>query len=187
MNDQIVPAPLVGTHVTAIERHRGHIGRGGMRHVPQTPHACTSSSPRAVPAQNGAEVTSSRSGSRNPVDASSVMPSPFPLSALRAGPVGPRSAIAGRVRDGGHLAHRRKRTAEVGTPSPLVTSEHEASATWLVDVPRIWRTPSSTRLNPCTYASDMPPPAVLVGSRPFGHSSAPSSVNAPPSPRSQNP
>src|SRR3954469_3565305 len=69
MNDQNVPAPLggtpgeaiegrrVGTHVTAIERQRGHIGRGGMRHVPQSVHACTSSSPRAVPSQNGADVS----------------------------------------------------------------------------------------------------------------------------------
>ena len=55
------------------------------------------------------------------------------------------------------------------------------------DVPRIWRTPSRTRLKPCTYASDMPPPDVFTGSRPFGHSMLPSSVNGPPSPRSQKP
>src|SRR5205823_5900277 len=38
----------------------------------------------------------------------------------------------------------------VGTPSPLVTRQQSARSTWLVDVPRICRTPSSTRLKPCT-------------------------------------
>src|SRR5262249_35930669 len=87
------------------------------------------------------------------------------------------------------LLHRylRSSTALVGTPSPLVTRQLSASTTCDVEVPRIWRTPSSTRLNPCTYASDMPPPDVLAGSRPSGHSSAPFSVNAAPSPRLQNP
>src|SRR3954466_5270438 len=77
------------------------------------------------------------------------------------------------------------RSALVGTPSPLVTSDVSAPSTWLVDVPLIWRTPSTMRLKPCTYASDMPPPDVLVGRRPLGHSRAPSLVKSPPSPRLQ--
>ena len=77
--------------------------------------------------------------------------------------------------------------ALVGTPSPLDTKLTSQFSTWLVDVPRICFTPSSTRLKPCTYASDMPPPDVFVGSRPSGHSSAPSLVNSAPSPRSQKP
>src|SRR5262245_14222520 len=85
------------------------------------------------------------------------------------------------------VLYLRKRSALVGTHSPLVTRLTSAPSTWLVEVPRIWRTPSSTRLNPCTYASDMPPPDVFVGRRPSGHSSAPSSVKAAPSPRPQNP
>ena len=70
MNDQIVPRPEVCSHRTAVERHTGHIGRGGMRHVPHEAQTCTSSSPRAVPAQNSAAVGSERSGSRNPVSTS---------------------------------------------------------------------------------------------------------------------
>src|SRR5438067_8240244 len=42
------------------------------------------------------------------------------------------------------------RRALVGTPSPLVTRDVSAPSTWLVDVPRIWRTPSTMRLKPCT-------------------------------------
>src|SRR5260221_8858818 len=80
-----------------------------------------------------------------------------------------------------------KRIDDVGTPSPLVTSDTSASCTCAVDVPRTWRTPSSPRLNPCTYAADMPPPDVFTGRRPSGHSMLPSSVNGPPSPRSQKP
>src|SRR4029453_9624595 len=93
----------------------------------------------------------------------------------------------GKQEVGFHGAYFRRRSALVGTPSPLVTRHVSAPSTWLVEVPRIWRTPSSTRLKPCTYASDMPPPDVLVGNRPSGHSSAPSSVNAAPSPRWQKP
>ena len=63
MYDQTRPRPLVGSHATSVDWQCGHIGRGGMRHFPHAPHACTSSSPRAVPSQNGAEVGSSRSGS----------------------------------------------------------------------------------------------------------------------------
>src|SRR5262245_50405915 len=33
-----------------------------------------------------------------------------------------------------------KTIADVGTPSPLVTSETSAPSTWHTDVPRIWRT-----------------------------------------------
>src|SRR5215207_3988705 len=153
MNDQIVPRPDVASQRNSSERHRGHIGRGGIRRSPQLLHVCTSSSPRAQPAQNSAASGSSTSGSRK--SASTV--------------------------------YLRSRSALVGTPSPLVTRHASAPSTWLVDVPRIWRTPSSTRLKPCTYASDIPPPDVLVGSRPSGHSSAPSSVKAAPSPRSQKP
>src|SRR6476620_7073246 len=96
MKDQIVPAPLAGTHVTAIDRQRGHIGRGGMRHAPHAPQVCTSSSPRAVPAQNGAEVSSSRSGSRKPV---SLITSP-PEENRRGGhALAAGDERAGRVRD----------------------------------------------------------------------------------------
>ena len=57
-----------------------------------------------------------------------------------------------------HLDHLSlvKMIAEVGTPSPLVTNDTSAPSTCDVEVPRIWRTPSSTRLKPCTYASDIP-------------------------------
>ncbi len=46
--------------------------------------------------------------------------------------------------------HRRNSTALVGTPSPLVTRQDSAPSTWAVEVPRHWRTPSSTRLKPWT-------------------------------------
>src|SRR2546423_11394677 len=184
MNDQIVPRPEVGSQRTSVERHPGHIGRGGIRHVPHAAQTCTSSSPRAVPAQNSAAVGSARSGSRKPVSmlivacslgsargsrASEADRSPAPSSharsARRGAPVRPKLTA--------HLLHHGsfvKRIALVGTPSPLVTRDTSAFSTWLVDVPRIWRTPSRTRLKPCTYASDIPPPDVFVGSRPFGHS-----------------
>src|SRR6185369_5883282 len=73
-------------------------------------------------------------------------------------------------------------SAPFGTPAPLVTSTDSQSATWQLDVPRSWRTPSQIRLKPCTYASDSDPPEVLVGRRPCGHSRLPSSANAPASP-----
>ena len=41
-------------------------------------------------------------------------------------------------------------TIMLGTPAPLVTSTDSQSATWQVEVPRIWRTPSQIRLKPCT-------------------------------------
>jgi hypothetical protein len=66
MNDQMRPRPDVGSHLTSIERHRGHIGRGGIRHVPHAPHAWTSSSPRAHPSQNSFDVGSERSGRSHP-------------------------------------------------------------------------------------------------------------------------
>ena len=46
------------------------------------------------------------------------------------------------------LAQRSR--ALVGTPSPEVTRQVWAPATWAVDVPRIWRTPSVIRLKPWT-------------------------------------
>ncbi len=61
--DQIVPRPLDATHSWSSDRQYGHIGRGGIRRRPQLEQVCTSSSPRAVPAQKGAAVSSSRSGS----------------------------------------------------------------------------------------------------------------------------
>src|SRR3954447_666262 len=111
------------------------------------------------------------------------------LTARTPGPELGRRRLLDVRKDPGSFHYRSpvKRMAEVGTPSPLVTSETFAPSTCDVLVPRIWRTPSRMRLNPCTYASDMPPPDVFVGRRPFGHSSAPSSVNGPPSPRSQKP
>src|SRR5260370_33731876 len=90
------------------------------------------------------------------------------------------------TRPGGHHGFRRS-SALVGTPSPLVTRQTEAPSTWLVEVPLIWRAPSVIRLMPCTYASLMPPPEVFTGKRPFGHSMAPSSAEAAPSPRLQKP
>src|SRR5262249_25127330 len=62
MNDQMRPRPVVFSHRTAVERHAGHIGRGGMRRAPQASHVCTRSSPRAHPAQNSFVVGSSTSG-----------------------------------------------------------------------------------------------------------------------------
>src|SRR5882724_9868695 len=73
MYDHTVPRPLVTIHVRSSELQRGHIGRGGCASFPHAPHCCTSSSPRAQPAQNGAEVSSSTSGRRNPL--SIVQPS----------------------------------------------------------------------------------------------------------------
>src|SRR6266550_3987318 len=64
MNDQIVPRPDVGSQRNSSERHRGHIGRGGIRRSPQLLHIWTSSSPRAQPDQNSAASGSSTSGSR---------------------------------------------------------------------------------------------------------------------------
>src|SRR4051812_4264635 len=69
-----------------------------------------------------------------------------------------------------------KMIAEVGTPSPEVTRDTSAPSTCAVEVPRICRTPSAIRLKPCTYASLMPAPLVLTGSRPPS-SMPPSSVN----------
>ena len=57
----------------------------------------------------------------------------------------------------------RSSSALVGTPSPLVTSETSAPSTCEQDSPLIWRAPSTIRLKPWTYASDMPPPLVFVG------------------------
>src|SRR5262245_2160845 len=110
------------------------------------------------------------------------------LSARGALPEGPGVLVVGLGEDPARFhGYLRSSTALVGTPSPLVTRQVAASFTCEVEVPRSWRTPSSTRLKPCTYASDMLPPDVLVGRRPSGHSSAPRSVNAAPSPRLQNP
>ena len=74
MNDQMRPRPDVGSQRTSIERQREHMGRGGMRFKPHDAQVCTSSSPRAQPSQNGADVGSSRSGSSHLV--STVSPGP---------------------------------------------------------------------------------------------------------------
>jgi len=74
MNDQTRPRPEVGSHRTSTEWQREHMGRGGMRRKPHEAQVCTSSSPRAQPSQNGAEVGSSRSGSSHFV--STVSPGP---------------------------------------------------------------------------------------------------------------
>src|SRR5450755_3701743 len=66
MNDQIVPRPVVGSHVTSVDRQFGHIGRGGIRRVPHDPQAWTSNSPRAQPNQNSFAIGSARSGSSQP-------------------------------------------------------------------------------------------------------------------------
>src|ERR1700730_13920437 len=137
MNDHTRPRPEVRSHFTAVDRQYEHIGRGGMRHLPHAPHACTSNSPRAHPNQNSLAVGSSRSGSNHPVST-------------------------------GHTSLTNS-IADVGTPSPDVTRDTSAPSTCEVELPRIWRTPSSTKLNPCTYASDIPPPEVFTGRRPLGH------------------
>src|SRR5262249_2075811 len=77
-------------------------------------------------------------------------------------------------------------TALVATPDAPVTSVALQPGTWFTDVPRIWRTPSRIKLNPCTYASESPPPDVSTGSAP-PTSMRPPSVNGPPSPRLQKP
>src|SRR2546430_6680801 len=86
----------------------------------------------------------------------------------------------------GHGHSARSTTALVATPEAPVTSVARQPGTWLTDVPRIWRTPSRIRLNPCTYASESPPPEVSTGSSPPS-SMRPPSVNGPPSPRRQKP
>ena len=53
MNDHTLPLPDVACHDTSVDWHAGHIGRGGNCVVPHAPHFWISSSPRAVPAQNG--------------------------------------------------------------------------------------------------------------------------------------
>ena len=65
MNDQTRPRPDVRSHLTSVERQYGHIGRGGMRHLPHALHACTNNSPRAHPNQNSLAVGSSRSGNNH--------------------------------------------------------------------------------------------------------------------------
>src|SRR2546427_770539 len=157
MTDQTRPRPEVGSHVASIERHTGHIGRVGKRRCPQFEQVWTTSSPRAHPSQKGAVSCASTSGSK--YVASIIVSS---------------------------VDYFRSKIADVGTPSPLVTRQHSASAIWFVDVPRIWRTPSRIRLKPCTYASDSPPPEVRTGSAPPS-SRRPPSVNGPPSPRLQKP
>ena len=62
MKDQTRPRPDVTSHRTSIDRHREHMGRGGMRRRPHDAHVCTSSSPRAQPCQNAALVGSDTSG-----------------------------------------------------------------------------------------------------------------------------
>ncbi len=56
-------ARSIASQVWSSDRQTGHIGRGGIRRWPHDAQVCTSSSPRAVPSQNGAEISSSRSGS----------------------------------------------------------------------------------------------------------------------------
>src|SRR5205823_9446441 len=48
------------------------------------------------------------------------------------------------------MDYLRSNSALVGTPSPDVTRQVSAPGTCAVDVPRICRTPSTMRLNPCT-------------------------------------
>ena len=75
MNDQTRPRPEVGSQCTSIDRQRAHMGRGGIRRRPHDEQVCTSSSPRAQPSQNGADVGSSRSGSSHLVSTISGGPS----------------------------------------------------------------------------------------------------------------
>ena len=83
-----------------------------------------------------------------------------------------------------------RRAAELNLVTAVVSDKDVlATATDAVGLP------SNTRLHDFAiyvdesvyHASDIPPPDVFVGSRPFGHSSPPSSVNGPPSPRAQKP
>src|SRR4029077_5859455 len=74
-NDHTVPLPLITCQVTSMERHTGHIGRGGNRSVPQAPHACIRSSPCRAPSQNGAEY-SSTCGRRNASFTAGTLPGP---------------------------------------------------------------------------------------------------------------
>src|SRR5262245_13415842 len=48
-NDHTRPRPDALVQVTAIERHAGHIGRGGRRILPQSAQVWISSSPRVAP------------------------------------------------------------------------------------------------------------------------------------------
>ena len=121
------PRPEVASQVDCKLRQCGHIGRGGMRLRPHDAHRWTRSSPTAQPSQNGAESSSGSGSSR---------------VATGAG----RSVGVGGV---AHQASPRSRRAPVGTPSPEVTRDQMAPSTWLVEVPRTWRTASVIRLNPC--------------------------------------
>src|SRR5580698_9518814 len=99
-----------------------------------------------------------------------------------------RALVVNERRDEGDVGYRHDRNnkALVGTASPDVTRQVSAPGTSAVESPRSWRTPSVIRLKPWTYASERPPPDVLMGSRPPS-SNAPSSVKLAPSPGPQNP
>src|SRR5204863_2071740 len=86
-----------------------------------------------------------------------------------------------RFRRSAHHGSFENTTAPVGTTFPLVTRQCRTSSACAVDSPRTWRTPSTSRLNPCTYASESPPPLVLYGG--FFSSRRESA----PAPSSQNP
>ena len=62
------------------------------------------------------------------------------------------SSGSGSGRDGaaGSRQSLARIRALVGTPAPEVTRHKLASRTWLVLVPRTWRTPSRIRLKPWT-------------------------------------
>ena len=126
--DRPRPARRLPTR-TSIDRQRGHIGRGGMRHVPHAPHACTSSSPRAAP------VPERRRGRRRRGSGSS-----HAVSITRSFVKQDR---------GGRARLRRSSRATLSASVDLATSTCRGSGARL----------RGSRLKPCTYASDMPPPA----------------------------
>src|SRR5919108_1051852 len=92
-----------------------------------------------------------------------------------------RVAVPDRLRRQAHQGSLDTTSAPVGTTLPPVTTQCVAPSTCDVEVPRIWRAPSTIRLNPCTYASLKPPPLVLYGGF------APDARYAVPSPSSQKP
>src|SRR5262249_46815787 len=66
--------------------------------------------------------------------------------------------------------HLRSRIELVGRlVGPAVHSAISASGTWLVEVPRSWRTPSAMCVSPSRYTSDRLPPCVFTGMRPPFH------------------